>query len=241
MKATSEVVGYGDGSWKEDAVRLHVPLVQQMYHWDCGLACAKMVLQYLHPISDEEFQTILWKLNLTESVWTIDLAYLMHHIGIRHSLCTQTLGVDRGYRNQSFYRKHFDTEEHRVNQLFAKAETIGVMVEKRSVTVQEIQEHLARGHTAIVLVNAVLLLCDLCSTPVKYCCFLPIGQKCFCRKPDYQGHFIVLCGYNKSLGSIFYNNPAYADRVCCTSIINFEEARKSYGTDEDILFVYKDS
>lgn len=83
---------------------------------------------------------------------------------------------------------------------------------RSTVTVQDIQKHLSQGHVAIVLVNAVLLLCDLCSSPVKYCCFLPIGQKCFCRNPDYQGHFIVLCGYNTASGSIYYNNPAYADR-----------------------------
>nr|XP_028566984.1 protein GUCD1 isoform X1 [Podarcis muralis] len=142
---------------------------------------------------------------------------------------------------QSFYRKHFDTEENRVNQLFAQSKACKVLVEKRTVTVRDIQDHLAQGHVAIVLVNAVLLLCDLCSNPVKYCCFLPTGQKCFCRSPDYQGHFVVLCGYSKASGSIYYNNPAYADRTCRTSINNFEEARTSYGTDEDILFVYRDS
>ncbi|XP_069789867.1 protein GUCD1 isoform X5 [Narcine bancroftii] len=141
----------------------------------------------------------------------------------------------------SFYRKHFDTEEDRVNQLFACAAAHGVKVEKRSVTIQEIQEHLSQGHVAVVLVNAILLVCDLCSPPIKFCCLLPIGQKCFCRKPDYQGHFIVVCGYNRASGCIFYNNPAYTDRVCCTSVSNFNEARVSYGTDEDILFVYKDS
>ncbi|XP_017937415.1 protein GUCD1 isoform X2 [Chiroxiphia lanceolata] len=165
----------------------------------------------------------------------------MRHFGVKHKFCTQTLGVDKGYKNQSFYRKHFDTEENRVNQLFAQAKDCKVLVEKCTVTIQDIQNHLSQGHVAIVLVNAVLLLCDLCSSPVKYCCFLPIGQKCFCRSPDYQGHFIVLCGYNKASGSIYYNNPAYADRTCCTSITNFEEARTSYGTDEDILFIYTDS
>lgn len=84
-----------------------------------------------------------------------------------------------------------------------------------SVTVQEIQSHLEQGHVAIVLVNAVVLVCELCSTPVKYCCFLPVGQKCFCRKPDYQGHFVVVCGFNQKTGSIFYNNPAYSDRMYC--------------------------
>lgn len=80
------------------------------------------------------------------------------------------------------------------------------------MSVQEIQAHLEQGHVAIVLVNAVVLTCELCSLPVKYCCFLPVGQKCFCRKPEYQGHFIVLCGFNKTTGSIYYNNPAYSDR-----------------------------
>ncbi|XP_026176812.1 protein GUCD1 isoform X1 [Mastacembelus armatus] len=254
----------------EDAVLLKVPVIRQLYHWDCGLACSRMVLRYLHPVSDEEFQRACWELKLTESVWTVDLAYLMCHLGIKHCFCTQTLGVDKGFRNQvhevistvqntsdlglscvsvtvrmlflqSFYKKHFDTEEDRVNQLFLKAESKGVVVSKCSVTVQEIQSHLEQGHVAIVLVNAVVLTCELCSSPVKYCCFLPVGQKCFCRKPEYQGHFVVVCGFNRTTGCIFYNNPAYSDRVCCTSVSNFEEARQSYGTDEDILFIYKES
>lgn len=82
------------------------------------------------------------------------------------------------------------------------------------MSVQDIQEHLAQGHVAIVLVNSGVLHCDLCSSPVKYCCFAPSGHHCFCRTPDYQGHFIVLRGYNRATGCIFYNNPAYADREC---------------------------
>ncbi|XP_058287317.1 protein GUCD1 isoform X3 [Hylobates moloch] len=182
-----------------DFVQLPVPVIQQLYHWDCGLACSRMVLRYLGQLDDSEFERALQELQLTRSIWTIDLAYLMHHFGVRHRFCTQTLGVDKGYKNQSFYRKHFDTEETRVNQLFAQAKACKVLVEK-------------------------------------------CGHRCFCRTPDYQGHFIVLRGYNRATGCIFYNNPAYADPgMCSTSISNFEEARTSYGTDEDILFVYLDS
>ncbi|XP_018873696.1 protein GUCD1 isoform X2 [Gorilla gorilla gorilla] len=224
-----------------DFVQLPVPVIQQLYHWDCGLACSRMVLRYLGQLDDSEFERALQKLQLTRSIWTIDLAYLMHHFGVRHRFCTQTLGVDKGYKNQSFYRKHFDTEETRVNQLFAQAKACKVLVEKCTVSVKDIQAHLAQGHVAIVLVNSGVLHCDLCSSPVKYCCFTPSGHRCFCRTPDYQGHFIVLRGYNRATGCIFYNNPAYADRMCSTSISNFEEARTSYGTDEDILFVYLDS
>ncbi|XP_066221606.1 protein GUCD1 isoform X3 [Saccopteryx leptura] len=266
-----------------DFVQLPVPIIQQLYHWDCGLACSRMVLRYLGQLDDGEFESALQELRLTRSIWTIDLAYLMRHFGVRHRFCTQTLGVDKGYKNQSFYRKHFDTEETRVNQLFAQAKACKVLVEKCTVSMQDIQAHLAQGHVAIVLVNSGVLHCDLCSSPAKYCCFAPRGHRCFCRTPDYQGHFIVLRGYNRATGSVFYNNPAYADhlphcllskdtappgllssvpspwpcskpmtnlglrwplahpRMCSTSVSNFEEARTSYGTDEDILFVYLDS
>ncbi|XP_024619499.1 protein GUCD1 isoform X4 [Neophocaena asiaeorientalis asiaeorientalis] len=152
-----------------DFVQLPVPIIQQLYHWDCGLACSRMVLRYLGQLDDSEFESALQELRLTRSIWTIDLAYLMRHFGVRHRFCTQTLGVDKGYKNQSFYRKHFDTEETRVNQLFAQAKACKVLVEK-------------------------------------------CGHRCFCRTPDYQGHFIVLRGYNRATGCIFYNNPAYADR-----------------------------
>uniref|UniRef100_A0A8C9QD73 Guanylyl cyclase domain containing 1 n=1 Tax=Spermophilus dauricus TaxID=99837 RepID=A0A8C9QD73_SPEDA len=197
-----------------DFVQLPVPIIQQLYHWDCGLACSRMVLRYLGQLDDGEFESALQELRLTRSIWTIDLAYLMRHFGVRHRFCTQTLGVDKGYKNQSFYRKHFDTEETRVNQLFAEAKACKVLVEKCTVSVQDIQAHLAQGHVAIVLVNSGVLHCDLCSSPVKYCCFAPRGHRCFCRTPDYQGHFIVLRGYNRATGCIFYNNPAYADREC---------------------------
>ncbi|XP_042697550.2 protein GUCD1 isoform X4 [Chrysemys picta bellii] len=113
-----------------DYVQLQVPVIQQLYHWDCGLACSRMALQYLNRLNDEEFQKAIRELRLTKSIWTIDLAYLMRHFGVKHRFCTQTLGVDKGYKNQSFYRKHFDTEEYRVNQLFAQAKASKVLVEK---------------------------------------------------------------------------------------------------------------
>lgn len=87
-----------------------------------------------------------------------------------------------------------------------------VVVSLSCVSMEEVQAHLVQGHVAIVLVNAVVLTCELCSSPVKYCCFLPVEQSCFCRKPEYQGHFVVLCGFSKTSGCIYYNNPAYSDR-----------------------------
>lgn len=51
-------------------------------------------------MDNDEFQKAIQELQLTKSIWTIDLAYLMRHFGVRHKFCTQTLGVDKGYKNQ---------------------------------------------------------------------------------------------------------------------------------------------
>ncbi|XP_032803242.1 protein GUCD1 isoform X3 [Petromyzon marinus] len=274
----------------DDFVRLPVPKIQQVFHWDCGLACARMATQYVRGVGEEEFQGACERLHLRDSVWTIDLAYLLVALNVRHRFCTQTVGVDRGYRNQSFYRRHFETDEERVNRLFQMAASNGVVVEKRSVSVGEVERHLAGGHIAIVLTDASVLSCDLCppsadaggttaaaavsgGSPYSEagdlgdgvdgdaerragwssslvsgcccCCCLPaLGADCcvLCqRRQEYQGHFVTLCGYSRSARAIFYNNPAFSDRMCSCTVKNFNDSRKSYGTDEDILFIYKDS
>lgn len=56
--------------------------------------------RYLNLLNDDEFQAALRELRLTKSIWTIDLAYLMRYFGVKHRFCTQTLGVDKGYKNQ---------------------------------------------------------------------------------------------------------------------------------------------
>ncbi|XP_078237862.1 protein GUCD1 isoform X2 [Pogona vitticeps] len=213
-----------------DHVQLNVPVLQQLYHWDCGLACSRMVL---HPSTGNIL--IPRRTESTSCSHKPKPARCWWRKGEPPSICLWMMFLFQLQCGPSTpspgHVLRFDPTHD--NRCFLSG--------RSTVTIQDIQEHLSRGHPAIVLVNAVLLLCDLCSSPVRYCCFLPMGQKCFCRSPDYQGHFVVLCGYNKASGSIYYNNPAYADRTCSTSINNFEEARTSYGTDEDILFVYKDS
>ena len=58
------------------------------------------------------------------------------------------------------------------------------------------------------------------------------------RKNNYQGHFIVIIGYDDTKKLIFYRNPATSKKLSFTSYFNFEISRKSFGTDQDILFIY---
>lgn len=85
------------GSWLTPS-QVTVPccVLVVLYRVHCWL----LFFRYLHPVSEEDFEKACWELKLTQSVWTIDLAYLMRHLDIRHCFCTQTLGVDKGFRTQ---------------------------------------------------------------------------------------------------------------------------------------------
>lgn len=56
-----------------------------------------------------------------------------------------------------------------------------------------------------------------------------------------MGHFIVLVGYDDDKEIIFYRNPSRSENLSYTTFASIETARKSYGTDQDILFIYSDS
>ncbi|XP_022093278.1 protein GUCD1-like isoform X2 [Acanthaster planci] len=229
-------------------VCLSVPHIYQMEDWDCGLACSRMILKFIHPETDDEspkFDEICKKLGFGESIWTIDLAHLMVQFNVKHQLYTITLGVDPTYQEVDYYinvmKSEFVSEQQRVNNLFASAARRGIQVEKRSVTIAEIEHHLCGQNPAIVLVDNTILQCEWCrseSNWQKGCgdCF-PLSHS---RKGgSFVGHFIVLCGFDKTKNRFLYRNPGISQELCCCSFSNLDEARQSHGTDEDILFIYR--
>jgi hypothetical protein len=55
---------------------------------------------------------------------------------------------------------------------------------------------------------------------------------------SYTGHYIVLCGYDDRRGAFHARDPAGgAEEAATVDAAALEEARKSFGTDEDLLFV----
>ena len=104
----------------------------------------------------------------------------------------------------------------------------------------------------IVLTNSNLLGCESCNYYSKN--IIPRNNtqnsnsnamtfpslKDFCLSPtdaSYQGHYVLACGYDLPRQKIVYRNPSLCDRECVMSFQTFEDARSSYGTDDDIIFV----
>ncbi|KAF0923968.1 hypothetical protein E2562_007790 [Oryza meyeriana var. granulata] len=206
-----------------------VPHVQQAFTWDCGLACVLMVLRTLgidccDGIADLE------KLCRTTSIWTVDLAYLLNKFSVCFSFLTVTLGANPQYSAETFYREQLQEDIDRVDELFGKALEAGISIQCRSISAYDIAFLLLSGHCiAIALVDKTKLNSSWMND-------LQDMQQ-FNEDSDYMGHYVVICGYDADACEFEIRDPASSRQRERVSMKSLDQARKSFGTDEDIILV----
>ncbi|KAH9539854.1 hypothetical protein CY35_15G078800 [Sphagnum magellanicum] len=205
-----------------------VPHVRQLCNWDCGLACVLMVLKVLGVEGCD--LKYLSQLCQTTSIWTVDLAHLLRHFAVDVAFLTVTIGANPNFAVETFYKENMEEDGARVNKLFEKAPLVGIQVQWRSITGEELSLLILSGrYLAIALVDKRKLshpwLDELC---LADCCGLNTG---------YTGHYVVICGYDMDTDEFEIRDPASASPSGKITLDALDEARKSYGTDEDILLV----
>ncbi|KAI8339516.1 Guanylylate cyclase-domain-containing protein [Chlamydoabsidia padenii] len=192
-----------------------VPHIMQDTHWDCGLACVAMLLQGMNVKTSSKD---LAKQCTVESIWTIDLAYLLGKYATDFTYYTSYFGSRKEYQMDSFYKANFDEDELRVNHLFSAA--------KRVLPLDDFKRYLSYKRFALlVLVNARLLECVLCKEKHTH---LDRGNG-----DGYLGHFVVLIGYDSTNNIFIYRDPATEDSYCVMSTKDLDHARQAQGTDHD--------
>ncbi|KAL5203364.1 hypothetical protein ABZP36_014316 [Zizania latifolia] len=207
---------------------IDVPHVQQAFTWDCGLACVLMVLRTLGidccGIADLE------KLCSTTSIWTVDLAYLLNKFSVCFSFFIVTLGANPQYSVETFYREQLQEDIDRGDQLFGKALEAGISIQCRSISAYDIAFLLLSGHCiAIALVDKTKLNSSWMNE-IR-------DMQHFSEVSDYMGHYVVICGYDVDGCEFEIRDPASSRQRERVSMKILDEARKSFGTDEDIILV----
>jgi len=192
-----------------------------------------MVLKYFGKNEKGQLSGHFLALGLKTSIWTIDLAYLLTRFGVGMRMSTLTLGVDKNYADVDFY-SHLNEDDLRVNKMFREAQLAGVTVVQEGVTMDTITRHLESKRVIIILIDWKKLGCLHCS-PRRRSIFRNVVEEKGNR--GYQGHFICLTGFDKGRNLIYFSNPAADHPVCICDAEDLDRARKSYGTDEDIIFV----
>ncbi|CAH9098957.1 unnamed protein product [Cuscuta epithymum] len=207
---------------------IKVPHINQLHTWDCGLACVAMVLRTLGFVDCNTGQ--LEELCCTRSIWTVDLAYLLQKYSADFYYFTVTLGANPNFSMETYYKDQLPSDLRRVNMLFRRAREAGIDIECRSISADEMSLLiLSRNYIAIALVDQYKLshswLEDLC-----------VASICNDR-PGYIGHYVVICGYDEDTDTFEIRDPASSQKHERVSSRCLEEARKSFGTDEDLLLI----
>ncbi|KAL6126687.1 hypothetical protein ACLB2K_074733 [Fragaria x ananassa] len=207
---------------------VEVPHINQLYSWDCGLACVLMVFRTIG-IDSCDIQTLA-ELCCTKSIWTVDLAYLLQKFSISFSYYTVTFGANPKYSGEKFYKEQLPNDLVRVDTLFQKALEAGIRIKCRSVSQEEICFLILCGkYIAIVLVDQYklspsshdnVIISDLCAS-----------------NSDYTGHYVIISGYDTATDEFEIRDPACSRKHERVSSTCLEEARKSFGTDEDLLLI----
>jgi Guanylylate cyclase len=115
-------------------------------------------------------------------------------------------------------------------------------------------------HVWCVSKQRIISLLQLCSQAVQFltcnCCadeYLVIilvdkcklsrGNSCPCfglLSVGYTGHYIVICRYDEAAQSFVVLDPAQGQGRRCIDVQSLDRARRSFGTDEDILLVSRE-
>ncbi|OVA17746.1 Guanylyl cyclase [Macleaya cordata] len=205
---------------------VEVPHIGQLCSWDCGLACVLMVLRTIG-IDHCDIHT-LGELCSTTSIWTVDLAYLLEKFSVRFSFFTVTVGANPDYSVETFYKEQLPNDLVRVDKLFQKALESGIDIQCRSISSEELSVLILSGnYVAIALVDQYKLsrswLEDVCVSGL------------YGGNSGYTGHYVVICGYDMDKDEFEIRDPASSRKCERISLECLEEARKSFGTDEDLL------
>nr|GFA23875.1 hypothetical protein [Tanacetum cinerariifolium] len=144
-------------------------------------------------------------------IWTVDLAYLLRKLSVRFLFFTVTIGANPDFSVETFYKEQLANDIGRVDMLFQRSIEEGIKIEHRSIKGEEIIFLILSGKFIVIA------LVDQC--------ILSQPWREDVRMPRFYE------------GTAAYTDPASpreSDRISSKCL---EEARKSYGTDEDILLV----
>ncbi|KAI8898762.1 Guanylylate cyclase-domain-containing protein [Globomyces pollinis-pini] len=140
-----------------------IPHTNQNQDWDCGLACVSMVLQGIGCLNCSSAQ--LAQTYPTDSLWTIDLAYLLRHYGVNDfTMYTSHIGVNWKHKHGTFYKDSIQNDLKRIHSLFANAKEHQIRVVPSPLTLDDMRRFILSDRYAIILlVNLNLLSCHLCA------------------------------------------------------------------------------
>jgi hypothetical protein len=212
--------------------------VRQQETWDCGIACLEMALRWLsipenHDVVD---RSDMLKLAATQSIWTIDLVWILHHVqnrvphySFRYLFCSQRFEASDEWSNMKYYQDAFPTDQARVSRRFREARLMVPMLEIALSIAQLIQLIREPHCIAIALVDMTMLRGNtaVCSDS------LPIPNNDTPKSSSYIGHYVLVSGVCRDPEAVHH-----ARRNCAQSSSSLSSSESwNDSENEEVLIV----
>jgi len=228
--------------------------IHQLESFDCGLACALMILLFAEQGNDNDnpddsttvedsakdnrndspIETKLKTLSApflhSKSVWTVDVALILARQSIRLNLYTSfSSHVNPALEELDFYKDSFKQDCIRIpilyKELFALMGKDEDYIPPSFILLEDLKKNLTSNFALyLVLVDARFLECTTCS------------HSHYARH-TFDGHYIILTNYDSVNDHFEYANPAAHFSRCIMKSSFLEKARFEVGTDNDVIEV----
>jgi hypothetical protein len=199
-------------------MKLEIPFYKQESDTDCGIVALKMVLNYFKEIVDNKTLEELIEKKENKGILTIQIAVAAATLGFKTEFFSKEVNFNEENLKQDFYKKYSDENLlEKSKELLKRAREKGVRVYEKTLDLEEILKVMDNRSVVIVLVDWNV---------VK-------------GKEGYQGHFVPLVGYKDDCVIIHDPGKDNPQPFLKLSKELFDKARKSKGTDEDIIIIYR--
>ena len=99
----------------------------------------------------------------------------------------------------------------------------------RRLSTTELSELLLSGHVLLLLVDHRFLHCSSCCSTAER------SQRR--AAPEFSGHFVLAVSLDPATGTVRFLDPDGRHTLCSAPLAELDEARRSDGTDEDVIIV----
>ncbi|MCH7568176.1 MAG: peptidase C39 family protein [Nanoarchaeota archaeon] len=201
-------------------MKLNVPFYLQEPK-ECGPTALRMILAFFGEDHSVKTLSRLAESEETGNTWMVGLAKASTELGFSTKYFSKILGFNPANYELKYYQKETKSKsesEKLVEHLHEKCIKLGVEITKKSLSSEEILSFLSENSIPILLLNWNVIK----------------------GKEGYQGHIVPLVGYEGERVYIHQPDPKIkAQEFFSIERQLFEKARRSEGTDEDVIVVYK--
>ena len=201
--------------------------VYQEQLWDCGLACVLSILlasQRKRRLTRSSVETLVASVP-PRSLWTVELVLLLYENGVDNVVFTTTsVGINAELKGRlEFYSSGIgmidDNQEIEIASAFERVKELGITMKKIQVEDDELEQALSLKNSVVVIALVDKSVLEGLEGP-------------------FLGHYIVLEGYDGRNNVFFAKDPDVQSQefdIIPAPVLH--DARKRFGTDNDLIFI----